>query len=254
MLNTAKNAIEAVRAHCNADATDDVTLSLYAVVEEQYESGVVNKGLLAKVSSEQEYDEKRTKAAYIKTRVNILLTRKNEIIELISKLKSVDSHIYNLEHSLQSTSPDTRTTDKGGPLQPTERDIAQARERVIQEHSDRISIAYCIYLPVAVGFTGAGGLLLQRTWFDELSATFAGALIVIGLFMLRPLIQLGRRSSNDFFADDSPEKSKIDFLAREIMAKRISARAEVIEANKTKLRDLINSRDNIEARLEQLFS
>jgi len=63
MLNKARSLYDTLKSNWNAGSNeDDIQLALYAAAEEEFDSGNTNRGLLAKISAESNYDDKLTKA------------------------------------------------------------------------------------------------------------------------------------------------------------------------------------------------
>lgn len=104
MLGKAKTILENLQASWNVSGSysDDFQMWLYAAVEEEFDSGYVKKGLLAKINVESGYNEKITKAKYIKVRVDGILLKKEELRSKINKLSEIDRLIEKEEKTVAS--------------------------------------------------------------------------------------------------------------------------------------------------------
>lgn len=129
MLGKAKSLIESLQSSWNASGSnaDDFQMSLYAAIEDEYNSGDAKKGLLAKINVETNYDEKITKAKYIKTRVDSILSKKDQILHLIEILKSVEQELVKEKETL------IQLPNSYNKLTPSEIDYKKAKELLEQE-------------------------------------------------------------------------------------------------------------------------
>ena len=103
MLDKARSIYETLKSSWKAGANgDDIQLALYAIAEDEFDSGNVKKGLLAKIRAESNYDEKLTKGNYVRARVDVLMIHRNEIVSLMNQIENVDRLISSLKNDILS--------------------------------------------------------------------------------------------------------------------------------------------------------
>jgi hypothetical protein len=122
MLNKAHSLYDTLISIWNAGKNeDDIQLSLYTAMEAEFDSGITKKGLLAKVSVEANYDDKVTKAKYIKARVDALMVKRERIVDLMRSIDTANKRMINIDVALKSLSQPTQVD-----TEPTAEDFLKA--------------------------------------------------------------------------------------------------------------------------------
>lgn len=126
MIESVKMFVEHIKQNWNASHSNDdaLTLSVYSAIEEEFNSGQVKKGLLTKIAVESEYDDKKTKASYIKARVTLILQRREEIAQLSAALVNYYQALDSKERELNSLNDDLTK------IAPTEHDLELAKKNI----------------------------------------------------------------------------------------------------------------------------
>lgn len=125
MFDTARELYERIRHQwqVNAPSQDEFTLYIYETIEDEYESGDVHKGLMAKSNVECDYDVSKAKALYIRTRVNQLLKHREVIAQTIADIKTEADRIAELHTKLGEEKTELLNLNKS----PDEHDLQVAR-------------------------------------------------------------------------------------------------------------------------------
>tara|TARA_B110000211_G_scaffold81335_1_gene95252 strand:- start:520 stop:1299 length:780 start_codon:yes stop_codon:yes gene_type:complete len=101
MLEKARSALESFKSQWKSgEHQDDFELSMFAAAQEEYESGAGHKGLLAKIGAETSFDEKLTKASYMKARTAQLMGKKEAVLGAMLKIQKLNIEIERLQSSL----------------------------------------------------------------------------------------------------------------------------------------------------------
>jgi hypothetical protein len=140
MLDKARSLYETLKANWIVGANkDQFQLALYLSVQNEYDSGSAKEGLLAKISAESNYDEKLTKANYVKVRVSELMSKRNEIATLMDLIQNKQEAIDNTPCEVDETVTETDFIA-------VERYIAQEIAGATKEINDRFNTKQSIAL------------------------------------------------------------------------------------------------------------
>lgn len=133
MLGKAKTLIESLQSSWNASGSnaDDFLMSLYAAIEDEYNSGNTKKGLLAKINVETGYDEKQTKAKYIKARVDLIIKKKDLILTSLNRLQVIDRELAVLQRKKSKPNMVLKINNASS------EDYLKAKDLALKKASDR---------------------------------------------------------------------------------------------------------------------
>ena len=112
MLDKARSLYETLKANWIVGANkDQFQLALYLSVQNEFDSGNAKDGLLAKISAESNYDEKLTKANYVKARVSELMSKREKIASLMDSIQRNQDEIENFKNEvIESVTDSDRAT------------------------------------------------------------------------------------------------------------------------------------------------
>ena len=128
MFDTARDLYERIKHQwqVNAPSQDEFTLYIYETIENEYDSGDVHKGLMAKSNVECDYEPSKAKALYIRTRVNQLLKYREEITQIIADINTQSDHVANLKAKVESEQGRLLNINQT----PDESDLRVARDKI----------------------------------------------------------------------------------------------------------------------------
>ena len=186
MLGKAKTILENLQTSWNVSGSysDDFQMWLYGAVEEEFDSGYVKKGLLAKINVESGYNEKITKAKYIKARVDGILLKKEELRSKINKLSEIDRLIEKEEKTISSNDEFEQHKYRDSDYEAADRLIENECNREIAirtEADDRSRVFYLysyaisLFLALVILFITAGsGFSIYYILIFSVFAIFSG--------------------------------------------------------------------------------
>jgi hypothetical protein len=167
MLDKARSLYETLKANWTVGSNkDQFQLALYLSIQNEYESGNAKEGLLAKVSAESNYDEKLTKANYVKVRVSELMSKRNEIASLMDLIQSNQEAINNIPSEVDETITER---DRFAVEQYIKQEISVATKEITSRIETKESI-------------GAAGLVMSALLFLITFISFKSKLIFAPYF------------------------------------------------------------------------
>lgn len=256
MENRVETIIKTIRDFANgAKSDEELTLAFYILLERQYDEGHINRGLYAKISAEQNYDDKLVKGAYIKSHVKTLLTRRSEILKTISKLEDLYEKRLSKQEKLIRLHG-VQCHQGSAPSAPTNADIATARKIIAERFISKKGRTFNLYTPVAIltMLAGLASIYLVSENFNVVVIPLG--LVALSIFLFHKDLQFEDRCSQDQrqIRDNPPvTNEELMEVAKKIQAARIDKQKQKIRIIQSEISVLEVERLAYENNLEQLF-
>lgn len=267
MLKKIKSSTEKLISQWYSNKNDDeFELSLYTIAEDEYDSGSVSKGLLAKIGSEMDFDDKKTKAHYIKARTAQWLCRKDDILAEMAKIQSLSEEIEMLQQSLfllEEGKSTNKTEASPNAIKRVKADILGDHEMSVANHtkSEGGFVVVAIILFITSYLLLLAGVFSLTEWISSKaidSLWFLSFLISFSLSTFcfvsqkksqnKTLVNL--KSEHNKLINDMTEISK---RALALENKEFTDALERLPQTELTLQNLIKTRDVSSKRLEELF-
>lgn len=247
MLDKARSLYETLKANWIVGANkDQFQLALYLSVQNEYDSGNAKEGLLAKISAESNYDEKLTKANYVKARVSELMSKRNEIASLMDSIQSYQDAIENFQDEVVESVTDSVTDSDRAAV---ERFIQDQIFEATKEVSDRIATRHIFAIS---GFIVSFFLLAPDFFTFEskfiLPISIKVAAILLIIFSVYRLI-----GNKELIAQENKIKLEIrsSFSEQDKVSKAAEIAKQRVERHKNLSQEKLGELTTEQARLQQ---
>jgi len=261
MLNKARSLYDTLKSSWNAGSNeDDIQLALYAAAEEEFESGNTKKGLLAKVSVEANYDDKVTKAKYIKARVDVLMSKRNDIARIMKNISSAHDKIQQLSREITGLSHIHASINQieADDYQKAELDFEDALTRAVQplaksclNYESLIPILLIVGLVILVVVTMADNSLVYNI--------FLGLLVFNILFIARTafgIYQLSKKAKK--LREDEKIRLEAQMFLENSAEKYAKRRRQAAQEQVVAMKNLITEKEQeieeYQVELKNIFS
>lgn len=243
MLSQASSVIKTLKNQWHSAANEDeFELFLYAAAQDEYDSGVGNKGLLAKIGAEVGFDENKTKAAYLKVRTAQLMVRKESILAEMVQIQTLSAELEVLEQKFNSVTHDQSDNSLAKARQTVKKRMDSHLEYARASHPLRSAL---IMFPILSTLFGVGGFAFG------ISGISVGVLLALALSTR--IYRLDAKEFAKAEADFNDMLLNKDELIQDELDAIATEERKKVEVMRTNIAALISSRDAAAQRLEILF-
>jgi len=258
MLEKARSALESFKSQWKSgEHQDDFELSMFAAAQEEYESGAGHKGLLAKIGAETSFDEKLTKASYMKARTAQLMGKKLAILGAMLKIQKLNIEIEHLQSSVILLNDDA-ISYQSEPSPKVIDDVVNSinrRHRVVQqqaEHGDHIPFGCMSGLLATFMFAT---FTVWLGFFNQLILSVSVG-VSLGVFVGYIVLKSDRKTSAKAESKYKAEIADTAGITRVALEKQNAERQgqlKSLERTEQTIKNLIATRESTASTLEGLF-